>query len=108
MTRDRMITASSSARMVRTYDDIMRTYDPSKNKTPSRLSKYEKTHIIGVRMEQIARSGRCYVEVDENEPFDPYAIALRELEQKRLPFMLRRTLPNGEKEYWRLMDMVIS
>jgi DNA-directed RNA polymerases I, II, and III subunit RPABC2 len=95
-----------SASVVKGYADILQSYDPKNNKTSSRLTKYEKTQIIGARMEQLARSGKAYVSIDANEAFDPYKIAMMEFDQNKLPFMLRRSLPNGEKEYWRLDDMV--
>ena len=34
-------------------------------------------------------------------------IAKLELEQKRLPFVIKRPLPNGQFEYWRLADLLI-
>jgi DNA-directed RNA polymerase I, II, and III subunit RPABC2 len=97
---------STSKAVVKGYGEIMQTYDPSANKTSCRMTKYEKTQIIGVRMEQLARSGKAYVTIDPNETFDPYTVAMKEFDQDKLPFLLRRTLPNGEKEYWRLEDMV--
>jgi DNA-directed RNA polymerase I, II, and III subunit RPABC2 len=38
---------------------------------------------------------------------DSYQIAKLELESKRLPFLLRRPLPNGTYEVWKLSDLVI-
>jgi hypothetical protein len=34
-------------------------------------------------------------------------IARLELEQKRLPFLLKRPMPDGSYEYFRLQDLVI-
>ena len=34
-------------------------------------------------------------------------IANEELNQKKIPFMLLRTLPNKAQEYWRISDMII-
>jgi DNA-directed RNA polymerase subunit K/omega len=82
-------------------------YDPSKNKTMNILTKYERTKIIGMRMEQLARSAPANVAIDPSKPFDPYTIAMQELHARKLPFMVCRTLPSGEKEYWRLEDMMI-
>jgi DNA-directed RNA polymerase subunit K/omega len=43
----------------------------------------------------------------EVEPtlIDGYLIALKELEQKRIPFIIQRPLPNGTSEYWRVSDL---
>ena len=34
-------------------------------------------------------------------------IAKKELEKKLLPFIIKRPLPNGECEYWKLKDLEI-
>jgi hypothetical protein len=44
------------------------------------------------------------VEVDPTI-LDGYLIALKELEEKRLPFIIQRPLPNGGSEYWRIADL---
>lgn len=67
------------------------------------LTKYEKTSILGVRMEQLQRDAEPYVPV--KLPFDPREVALEEIRQKKLPFKVSRTLPDGTKEIWRLEDM---
>jgi len=36
---------------------------------------------------------------------DGYLIALKELDQKKIPFIIQRPLPNGGSEYWRLCDL---
>ena len=38
---------------------------------------------------------------------DNNLIALEELKQKKLPFIIMRPIPNGKKEYWRLSDLEI-
>jgi DNA-directed RNA polymerase subunit K/omega len=34
-------------------------------------------------------------------------IARMELEQKRLPFIVKRPMPDGSFEYWRLTDLLV-
>lgn len=92
--------------VIEDYHDIMRSYDPSKNSTRNVMTKYEKVKTIGLRAEQLQRGAVPYVEFDK-ENFDPIDIAQKELDSRKLPFMILRRLPNGEKEYWRLEDMVI-
>ena len=43
-------------------------------------------------------------EVDD-EIIDGYLIALMEYEEKKIPMILRRPLPNGGCEYWKLQDL---
>ena len=38
---------------------------------------------------------------------DGYLIALKELEEKKIPFIIRRLLPNRGSEYWHLEDLQI-
>lgn len=96
----------SSSKVIENYHDILKNYDPSKNTTRNILTKFEKVKIIGLRMEQLQRGAKPYVEFDKSQ-FDPHKIAHDELQQRKIPFMICRTLPNNEKEYYRLDDMVI-
>ena len=88
------------------FNDIMASYDPTKNKTKNILSKYERVKILGCRAEQLQRGAIPNVSIDENN-FVPLEVAKRELAERKIPFMVVRKLPNGSKEYWRLDDMII-
>jgi len=70
------------------------------------LTKYEKTRILGVRTKQINEGAPPYVSV-KSSIIDGYIIAMRELEEKKIPFIVRRPLPNGGSEYWYLQDLEI-
>lgn len=89
------------------FNDIMKKYDPSNNKTRNILSKFEKVKIIGLRSEQLQRGAQPYIKLTPNQPFIPRDVAMQELKEHKLPFMLRRQLPNGTIEYFRLDDMVV-
>jgi DNA-directed RNA polymerase subunit K/omega len=74
------------------------------NKTSPVLSKYEKTKILSKRCEQL-ESG-CLVLIKDYEKYDNiYDIALEELNQKKIPFILKRFI-NGKYEYWKLEDLI--
>jgi DNA-directed RNA polymerase subunit K/omega len=77
------------------------------HKTISILTKYEKSKIIGIRAKQINNGAKIFIPNVSNEIIDGFLIAQLELEQKRLPFILRRPLPNGASEYWCLRDLEI-
>lgn len=68
------------------------------------LSKYERTRILGERAKQINDGAKPFVESDVSV-IDGYLIALKELEEKKLPFIIRRPLNNGASEYWKLRDL---
>jgi DNA-directed RNA polymerases I, II, and III subunit RPABC2 len=70
------------------------------------LSVYEKTKILGFRANQLAQGARPYVVVPEHVT-KVGDIAKMELEQRRLPYIIKRPMPNGTFEYWRLSDLMI-
>lgn len=74
------------------------------HKTIPYLTKYEKARILGQRAKQINAGSTPFVKVPENV-IDGYLIAELELQQKRIPFIIRRPLPNGGSEYWSLKDL---
>jgi DNA-directed RNA polymerase subunit K/omega len=57
------------------------------------LTRYEKASVIGMRMEQLQRGANPMVDVSGMESVRE--IALAELAQGRLPFVVTRRLPNG-------------
>jgi DNA-directed RNA polymerase I, II, and III subunit RPABC2 len=70
------------------------------------LTLFEKTKIIGFRANQIAQGARALIQVP-NHITDVLEIARLELEQKRLPYILKRPMPDGTFEYIRLADLII-
>lgn len=74
------------------------------HKTLPLLSRYEKARVLGERAEQINSGAQPFIDV-ETSMIDGYLIAMKELEQKKIPFIIQRPLPNGGCEYWRLVDL---
>jgi DNA-directed RNA polymerase I, II, and III subunit RPABC2 len=70
------------------------------------MTKYEKTRILGQRAKQINEGAPTFIKIDSTV-IDGYLIAVKELEQKKTPFIIRRPLPNGGSEYWRIQDLEI-
>ena len=70
------------------------------------LTKYEYTKILGVRASQIENGAAPMISVDENV-HDAYLIAKEELRQKKTPIIVKRPIPNGIIEYWKLSDLEI-
>lgn len=102
--------------------DIMKFYDPSKNITKPVITKYERAIVLGQRIEQLARGAQPFIDVHaqldgkelesmtafaQRDKVSPEAIAERELLERKLPFVIKRTLPNGKAEYWRIEDMIV-
>lgn len=78
----------------------------SNHKTIPILTKYEKTRVLGQRAKQLNSGSQPYISVSENI-IDGYLIAEMELKEKKIPFIIRRPLPNGKSEYWKLKDLEI-
>lgn len=76
------------------------------HKTIPILTKYEKTRILGERTKQINNGSKPFVDV-QNDIIDGYLIACKELEEKKMPFIIRRPMPSGGSEYWHLKDLEV-
>jgi len=74
------------------------------HKTNPFLTKYERARILGQRAKQIESGATSFVKIPENI-IDGYLIAELELQQSRIPFIIRRPLPNGGSEYWKISDL---
>ena len=82
-----------------------KTVDPNHRSVPY-LTQYERTKILGFRSNQLSQGARPLIQVPSHVT-DVMDIARLELEQKRLPFLLKRPMPDGTYEYFRLQDLVI-
>jgi DNA-directed RNA polymerase I, II, and III subunit RPABC2 len=90
------------------FNDIIKGYDPLTNRSKNIMTKYEKTVVIGIRLEQLAFGGQSTLNEEELQDFTNIKdIVMEELLQKKIPFIIRRTLPNQSYEYWRIEDMII-
>ena len=78
----------------------------AKHESPPFLTVYERTKILGTRTNQLAEGARPFITVPEYVT-NPLDIAKLELEQRRLPFIVKRPMPDGTFEYWRLSDLMI-
>ena len=70
------------------------------------MTRYEKAKILGLRARQLNSGADAFIEVPPNV-IDGITIANMELQQKKIPFIIRRPLPNGHSEYWKVRDLEI-
>lgn len=75
------------------------------HKTVPILSKYEYTKILGQRVKQLNSGSKPFINSDKN--INNYNIAELELQQKKIPIVIKRPLPSGGCEYWKLQDLQI-
>jgi len=74
------------------------------HKTNPFLTIYEKARILGQRASQINSGSLPMVKIPETM-IDAQLIAEMELEQKKIPFIIKRTIPGGCIEYWKVSDL---
>lgn len=72
--------------------------------TPNFMTKYEKARIIGTRALQISRNSPVLVDIGKDDT-DPILIAEKELAERKIPFIIRRYLPDGSFEDWRVNEL---
>lgn len=72
------------------------------------MTIYEFDKIIALRTQQIASGAPLFINdmtTDVKSNMELRQIALKELTEGRLPFMVERKLPNNKKEYYRVRDL---
>jgi DNA-directed RNA polymerase subunit K/omega len=84
-------------------DDYNTIIDPLHRTIPY-LTKYEKARILGQRAKQIESGSEPFINIPESV-IDGHIIAELELQQKRIPFIIRRPIPDGSFEYWHVRDL---
>lgn len=73
--------------------------------TTKYLTKYEKARVLGTRALQLSMNAPPMVEVEGET--DPLEIAYKELRQKKIPFIVRRYLPDQSFEDWKLDELIL-
>ena len=69
------------------------------------ITKFERARIIGQRASQINSGATPFIRNIPANIIDGYLIAEMEVQQKTIPFIIRRPLTNGGSEYWRVKDL---
>jgi len=87
---------------------VNETYDRYNNTTKITkpiLTRFEKAKLLGVRSEMLASGSPALIHIPPGVT-SVYEIAKLEFKQKKIPLIIKRTLPNNTCEYWRLEDLV--
>lgn len=92
---------SAMAKVTRTADG--RIVDALHRTIPI-LTKYERTRVLGQRAAQLNSGAQPLIPVPTGV-LQGHIIAALELKAKKLPFIIRRPLPNRGSEYWHISDL---
>ncbi|KAI1492194.1 RNA polymerase Rpb6 [Biscogniauxia mediterranea] len=71
--------------------------------TTKYMTKYEKARILGTRALQISMNAPVLVDLEGES--DPLQIAIKELQQKKIPLIVRRYMPDGYYEDWSVEEL---
>merc|ERR1712228_431424 len=77
--------------------------DEIKRITTPYMTKYEKARILGTRALQISMGAPIMIEtIGETDPLE---IAMKELRERKIPMIIRRFLPDGTFEDWKVSEL---
>lgn len=74
------------------------------------FTKYEFTSLMATRAQQLAEGAKPLANMDGLKTSDPmfvWNLARREIEQRKLPFVIRRQLPDGTAEFWSAQELEV-
>lgn len=85
------------------FNDFKKNYNQNlrNNISPPILNKYERCKIISERTQQLSDGADPLIETTSSNIYD---IAVEELNQNKLPFVIIRNI-NGIEEHWKLSDL---
>jgi DNA-directed RNA polymerase I, II, and III subunit RPABC2 len=92
-----------------TREEIMESFKNPRLTLPY-FTKYEFTALMGTRAQQIADGAKPLVSLDNiltSSPRFVWDVAEREINEKKLPFIVHRRFPNGNSEYWSATELNI-
>ena len=79
---------------------------PSERITTRYLTKYERARVLGTRALQISMNAPVMVDLDGLT--DPLKIAMKELRERKIPIIIRRYLPDGSHEDWKIDELIVD
>nr|UXY86909.1 DNA-directed RNA polymerase I, II, and III 15kDa polypeptide [Cryptomonas paramecium] len=70
------------------------------------LTKFEKARILGARALQLSMGAPLTIKA--NSETDVLELAAKELVERKIPITIRRYLPNGKYEDWRVDELIVE
>ncbi|KAI1347654.1 RNA polymerase, subunit omega/K/RPB6 [Xylaria sp. FL0043] len=68
------------------------------------MTKYERARILGTRALQISMNAPVLVDLEGES--DPLQIAIKEMNEKKIPLIVRRYMPDGYYEDWTCEELL--
>jgi DNA-directed RNA polymerase I, II, and III subunit RPABC2 len=99
---------NASSQILDTREAIQASLASERRSRPF-LTKYEFNQIIGLRTTHLSKGSPPLVNLDPDfrikTNMEFRAIALRELMEGRMPYIVERRMPDGKYEYWKLNEL---
>ncbi len=86
------------------YKSIIGKISKVPKKTIPVLTNFERARIIGLRMQQLSVGAKPCVDTRGLRSIEEIAYA--ELNQRKMPLIIKRPLPNGTYEYWKMEEFL--
>ena len=85
-----------------TFEDVKENIQKKPKKTIPLLTKFERARIMGVRLQQLAYGAKP--RIDTSGLNSMKEIVEQEMILRKLPLIIRRYLPNGDYEDWKIEE----
>jgi DNA-directed RNA polymerase subunit K/omega len=92
------------------YNKVMANVDKPKI-SKNIMTRYEFDQIIGNRANQLAHGAIAFIDMSgivTKSNMELRKVALQELSEGKLPYIIGRMMPNGKMEYYRIRDMDLT
>lgn len=90
----------------------VRACNPKEYQSKPIMTKYEFDSMIALRTMHLSRMAIPLVNLPDNfkieTNMDLRKVALMELQEGKLPYLVKRILPNKKTEYWKVKDLDLS
>ena len=85
-----------------TFEDVKENIQKKPKKTIPFLTKFERARVMGVRLQQLAYGAKP--RIDPTGLKSMKEIVEQEMILRKLPLIIRRHLPNGDYEDWKIEE----
>ena len=102
-----MTVNKTKSKYIVSVEESYTKYYTNEKLTSPILTKFERAKLLGIRAEMISAGIPPLVVVPRGVD-NAYEIALLELKEKKIPLIIRRRLPNGSVEDWRIEELIIK
>lgn len=96
--------ASGGQTIIKPAGEKARKIPDAERTTTPYMTKYERARVLGTRALQISMNAPPLVDLEGET--DPLQIAMKEFNQKKIPLVVRRYLPDGSFEDWTCEELL--